>query len=176
MSNLADVFNDDVFSLAALTDGINSKDYVPGLAGKLTFAGNGQGVPTTDVIIEYKDQALSIIPTTPRGAPAPVETKDKAKAVKLDIPHIQLEDVIHAGHLQNVRAFGSGDLIAGAQEVVNQQLDKMSSRLDLTLEHMRLGALKGRVLDADGTELLDLYAAFSVSEPTPITFPTEEGS
>jgi hypothetical protein len=171
MSNLLDVFSDDAFSLVALTDSISKIDHVPGQAGALAFAGTGQGVPTTDVMIEYRDQTLSIIPTTPRGAPAPQETRDKAKAFKLEIPQVKLEDTIGAHSIQNVRAFGSGDLIAGAQSVVADQIAKMSARVDLTLEHMRLGALKGKILDADGSVLTDLFAEFGVSESDPITFP-----
>src|SRR5262249_11080222 len=70
----------------------------------------------------------------------------------------------------NVRAFGSGDLIAGVETVINEQLVKMTARLDLTLESLRLGALKGRVQDADGTVLVNLYDAFGVSEPDPLEF------
>jgi Phage major capsid protein E len=176
MSNLLDVFSDDAFGLVALTDAINKIDHVPGRAGALTFAGNGVGVPTTDVNIEWRDQTLSIIPTSPRGAPAPKEIRDKAKMIKLSIPHVQIEDEVNAASIQNVRAFGSGDLIEGATTVVNEQMTKMVSRVDLTLESMRLGALKGRVLDADGTEILDLYSAFQVAEPDPITFPSGAAS
>lgn len=176
MSNLLDVFSDDAFSLVALTDAISKIDHVPGQAGELAFVGEGQGVPTTKVAIEYRDTVLSIIPTTPRGAPAPQETRDKAKLFDLEIPQVKLEDTIGVHSIQNVRAFGNGNLVAGAQSVVNDQLAKMNSRLDLTLEHMRLGALKGRVLDADGSVLVDLYSAFGVAEPDPISFPSGAAS
>jgi hypothetical protein len=176
MSNLLDVFSDDAFSLVGLTDSISKIDHVPGQAGELAFAGTGQGVPTTKIAIEYRDQVLSIIPTTPRGAPAPQEVRDKSKLFDLEIPQIKLEDTIGVHSIQNVRAFGSGDLIDGAQTVVNDQLAKMAARLDLTIEHMRLGALKGKILDADGTLLTNLYSAFGVAEPDPITFPNDNMS
>ncbi len=168
-TNLADIFNDDAFGLISLTDAINKIDHVPGRAGELCFAGNGQGVNTTEISLEMKDTVLSIIPTSPRGAPAQVETRDKRQAIKLTVPHIQLEDVIQPASIQNVRAFGGVDL-QSVQGVVNEQMVKMASRFELTLEHMRLGALKGLITDADGSTILDLYAAFGGSEPTPIDF------
>lgn len=175
-ANLLDVFSDDAFSTLSLTDAFNNVDHVPGRAGELAFVGVGNGIPTTDVAIEYRDQALTIIPTSPRGATAPKEVRDKAKMVKLAIPHVALDDTINAASIQNVRAFGTGDLVEGAQIVVNEQLTKISLRHDLTLEHMRLGALKGKILDADDTEILDLYATFGVSEPDPIVFPSGAAS
>jgi hypothetical protein len=170
-NNLLDVFSDDAFSMVSLTDAINSIDHVPGLAGELAFAGVSQGIDTTEISIEMKNQSLSIIPTSPRGAPAPKETRERRTAIKIETPHIQLEDTVNAASVQNVRAFGTGAL-ESVQGVVNEQMQKMTARMDLTLEHLRLGALKGRVLDADGTELVDLYATFGVSEPDPITFPS----
>lgn len=176
MSNLLDVFSDDAFGLIALTEAINHIDHVPGRAGELAFVGAGAGVPTTKVAIEYRDQALSVIPTSPRGAPAPKETRDKAKTFDLEIPQIKIEDEIHATSVQNVRAFGTGDLMQGAEIVVNEQMAKMAARVDMTLEHMRLGALKGRVLDADDSVIVDLYSVFGVAEPDPISFPASAAS
>jgi len=44
--------------------------------------------------------------------------------------------------------------------VVNKRLRKCANRLDYTLEHHRLGALKGIIRDADGSVLTDIYSAF----------------
>jgi major capsid protein E len=39
---------------------------------------------------------------------------------------------------------GTESALAGVQSVVNQRFAEMGQNLDLTLEHMRLGALRGR--------------------------------
>jgi Phage major capsid protein E len=173
--NFADVFSDDAFSLVSLTDAVNKIDHVPGRAGELAFASVGGGIATTEIVIEQKAMALTIIPTSTRGAPSPVETRDKRTAIKLDVPHIQLEDVVNASSIQNVRAFGSGALET-VQGVVNDQLGKMVNRMDLTLEHKRLGALKGEITDSDGSIILNLYSAFGVGEPAPVVFPSAAAS
>jgi hypothetical protein len=79
-----------------------------------------------------------------------------------------------AESVQGVREFGSTDQLRSVQSVVNKQLGKMSSRFDLTLEHLRLGALKGVVLDADGsTVLADLFELFGVKNSSNAAAPEE---
>jgi Phage major capsid protein E len=161
-----DIFNDDAFTLVSLTAAINNIDHVPGRAGDLVFAGVGEGVASISVAIESKDEALTLIQTSLRGAPAPKETRDKGKLRHLGIPQIKLEETIGAHSIQGVRQFGSTDQLLGVQTVVNQQMAKMTNRHDLTLEYHRLGALQGQILDADGALLLDLFEAFGV-DPHP---------
>lgn len=160
-----DIFNDDAFSLIALTAAINEIDSVPGRAGELVFQGVGEGVATTTVSIERKGSSLTLIQTSLRGAPAPKESSDKATLRSVNIPHLALEDTITSDSVQGVRAFGTTDQLASVQSVVNGRLTKMASRHDLTLEHLRLGALSGQILDADGTTvLLDLFTLFGGSQ------------
>lgn len=165
-----DIFNDDAFSLTSLTAAINEIDHVPGRAGELVFAGVGEGVNNITVAIEARGEGLSLIQTSLRGAPAPKETRDKARLIHIGVPQIKLEDTIGAHSIQGVRQFGSTDELVGVQTVVNQQLGKMARRHDLTLEHHRLGALRGNILDADGSVLLDLFSAFGVQQEAVVDF------
>jgi hypothetical protein len=50
------------------------------------------------------------------------------------------------------------------QAVVNQRLGKLRGDLDVTIEYQRIGAVKGQVLDADGSVLLDLFTTFGVTQ------------
>jgi hypothetical protein len=158
-----DIFNDDAFSLMSMTAAINELDHVPGRVGELAFVGAGEGVANLSVTIEQKGEALSLIKTSERGAPAPKEVQDKRKLLNLLIPQIKLEDSIGAHQIQGVRQMGSTDLLLGAQSVVNQQMQKMTRRHDLTLEHHRMGAIRGEILDSDGSVLVNLYDAFGLS-------------
>ena len=176
MDNLIDIFSDNAFSMVALTEAISRIDHVPGQAGAAAFAGVGKGVRTTKIAIEYRDRTLAIIPTTPRGAPAPQERMDKPNLIELPIPHIQLEETLTAASLQDTRAFGSGDLIGAAESVIQDQMQKMTARMDLTLEHKRLGAIKGEIVDADGSVILNLYDAFNVTPPADAEFSSSAGT
>jgi hypothetical protein len=115
-------------------------------------------------MIEEREGSLTLIETSQRGAPAQQNQHNKRKARSLVVPHIALEDTILADEVQNVRAFGSESLLDGVQNVVNFRLAEMSRKHDATLEHLRIGAIKGQILDADGsTVLYDLFNEFGVS-------------
>jgi hypothetical protein len=159
MQTMANVFSADVFDVLTLTAAINELDTVPGRAGTLAFQSVGEGVATTEVEIESLPEGLSLVKTSMRGAPPPLEQPDKRKMLKLNIPFIQLSDTIFADSIQNVREFGSNEL-QSADSVINKRMAKMNRRLDLTLEHHRLGALRGIIKDSDGSTLCDLFSEF----------------
>src|SRR5919106_724615 len=165
-----DIFSSSAFSMVALTDAINKMPYVPGRIGQLGLF-REQGVSTTSVMIEEREGSLNLVETTARGAPAIQNTTNKRKARSLVVPHIALEDTILADEVQNVRAFGSESMLEGVQAVVNQRMSEMATEMDATLEHLRIGAIKGQILDADGaTVLYDLFTGFGVSQHTEIDF------
>lgn len=161
-----DIFNSDAFSLNTLTAVINEEQHIPGRAGELVFAGIGEGVATEAISFEIDTENLALIPTSARGGPAPKNTQDKRKVVAVSIPHIKIEETIGAHQIQGVREFGSTSTLRGARSVIDKQIRKQARRMDLTTEHLRLGALSGRVLDADGSTLLDTFSLFGKSETT----------
>lgn len=165
-----DIFNSDAFSLTSLTATISNVDHVPGRAGELAFTGAGEGVSTLSVAIEQQNETLTLVPTTPRHAPAPNIKQNKRTMFNLGIPQVKLEDTINAASIQGVRAFGSTDELIGAQTVINQSINKQAQAHDLTLENLRLGALRGEVLDADGSTLVNLFTLFGVTQPDDINF------
>ena len=167
---MLDWINDDDFSVVSLTNAINKMDHVPGRVGELAFAGAGEGINTYTPVVEEKSESLTLIQSSARGAPAEQETVDKRTLRSLVVPHIKLEQTINAYQIQNVRAFGSSDALVGVQAVINQQLGKLARRHDLTLEHLRFGAIKGDVLDADGSSLANLFTVFNVTQETEVDF------
>jgi hypothetical protein len=122
-------------------------------------------------MIEEREGSLNLVETTARGAPAVQNTTNKRKARSPVVPHIALEDTILADEVQNVRAFGSESMPEGVQAVVNQRMSEMATKMDATLEHLRIGAIKGQILDADGSAVIyDLFTEFGVSQHTEIDF------
>lgn len=165
-----DIFNDEAFGLVSMVAAVNEIDNIPGRAGELVFSGIAEGVNTTTVAIERKGTALALIPTSTRGGPAPQEKQDKGKLFSLDIPHIKEEETIAASSIQGVREFGTTNVLRGAQTVVQGQLRKITAKMDLTLEHLRLGALKGIIRDADGSVIRNLFTDFGVAAPSDFHF------
>ena len=171
-----DVFQSNAFSMVSLTDAINKVPFLPGRIGQLGLF-REQGVATTSVLIEEKEGSLTLVETTARGAPAVQNAHNKRKARALTVPHIALEDTILADEVQDLRAFGSESQLEGVQQVVNDRLEDMARKLDATLEHLRIGAIKGQILDADGaTVLYDLFQEFGVAPPAEIDFDLDANS
>lgn len=167
---MLDVFKSSLFETTTLTAAINAIPYTPGYLGKLNLF-EEDGVPTTTVVIEKKGPAITILPTVPRGAPPTVFTGSKRQGFEFTIPHIPTISSIYADEVQNVRAFGTENQLVNIEEKRDEKLGDMSRNIDATIEYHRVGAVQGKVLDADGTTVLhDLFAEFGVSERPEVAF------
>lgn len=161
-----DIFNDDAFSLVSLTNAINEQPYVPGRIGALGLFSE-EGINTTSVSVEYDGATLSLVPAGQRGAPAPNVKSDKRKLINFNTIHLPQRARIPADQIVGVRAFGSDSELQTVQTVVNKRLAKMRYALDATIEYQRIGALKGQILDANGSTVLeDLFARFGLTQQT----------
>ena len=164
---MLDIFStNDAFSLTSLTDSFIKMPFKPGQVGRSGLFRAG-GITRTTAVVEWKDGQLSLIQTAPRGgvdkAPA---GNVKSKIQSFLVPHLERNGTILADEVQNVRAFGSEDASLGVQTLVNDRLAELRADHEITLEHMRIGAIQGTVKDADGATLLDLFTAFDVSQST----------
>ncbi len=80
--------------------------------------------------------------------------------------HLPQRATINADEVQNVRAFGSETDEMTVQSLVNKRLVKLRRNIDTTIEWQRMGAIKGQVLDSDGSVLLDLFQTFGLTKTT----------
>jgi hypothetical protein len=163
MSTL-NVFKGNAFSVVSLTDAVNKIPHTPGRAGQVVDW-NEQGVNTTSIMLEETKGQLNLVDPTPRGGPGATLGKDKRTARILAVPHYQIDDAIYAEEVQNVRAFGSETMVESVQTKVNSRLsDHVTQNLDPTLEHQRLGAIKGVILTGSGDTLYNLFTEFDVTQ------------
>jgi len=162
---MLDIFRNSAFELTSLVDGILKAPYVPGRIGSLGLF-QSKGIRTKTAVIEEKDGRLSLIPTSPRGGPASSIGEKKRKARSFIVPHLERDSTIYADELQDVRAFGSEDQTSAVQAIVDERLADLRQEHEVTLEHMRAGAIQGLIKDADGTTLLNLFTEFDVTQQT----------
>jgi hypothetical protein len=161
-----DIFNDDAFSVSSLTAAIQEVPYTPGRLGQLGVF-ESDGITTTTIQIEKKGNTLSLVESKERGAPGVVVNADKRTMIPFNTIHLPQRAQIGADAIQNVRAFGSESDTEAVETIVNSRLSKMRRNLDATIEYHRIGAIKGQILDADGTTvLLNLYTAFGITQQT----------
>ncbi len=158
-------FDEAGFGLAELCGAINILPNNYGLLGKKNLFPD-KGVTTRTVIFEEQNGVLNLLQSMPVGSPGSQEKRGKRKVRSFVIPHIPHDDVILAGDLQGLRAFGSASQASPLVTTMNNRLASMKAKHDITREHLRMGALKGIILDADGSTLYNLYTEFGITQKT----------
>lgn len=177
-----DIFNASAFTMQSLTTRLIDAPHIPMRLGELGIF-NSQGVRTTSITIERQGNTLVLVPTSPRGTPATQNTKDARDIRILPTHRIALEDTISADEVQNVRAFGSETDLDSLVAEVDRRNARMDRSIVATEEFHRIGAMKGTILDADGSTLHNLFTVFGVIAQTEVDFamaaadnPADDGS
>ena len=161
---MQNIFDSPAFNMANLTAAIN---FVPNRYGRLESLNLFPAKPTRfrQIIIEERNGVLNLLPTMPPGSPGTVGTRGKRKLRSFVIPHIPHDDVVLPEEVQGIRAFGSETELETISGVLARHLETMRNKHSITLEHLRMGALKGEILDADGSTIYNLFAEFEI-QPT----------
>lgn len=155
-------FDDPAFTMAELTAAINILPNNYGLISQMGLF-RAQPVRTRQISIEENNGVLNLLPTKTPGSPGTVGKRGKRKLRGFSVPHIPHDDVVLPEEVQGIRAFGSEDQIPALSDIITDHLQSMRNKHAITLEHLRMGALKGIILDADGSVLLDLYQEFGIT-------------
>lgn len=156
-------FSGTGYDLSAMTAAVNK---LPNLYNRTAAIFTPEGITTTTLLVEQKDGTLNIIASRPRGAAPDKNKADKRTLRSFVIPHIPIEDVLLPEDYQNVRAFGSENELETSANIMANKLQRMKNAIDQTREHLRIGALKGIILDADGSTYCNLYEQFGITAKT----------
>lgn len=156
--------NESKFGVKPLTLAINQVPATPTQIRELGIF-EPQYLTTTYVDVEYQEGRLNLVQSRERGLGGqPVQKKDRHIRT-FKIPHLPQDDVVRADDVQNMRAFGT-DAAATVEQAVTDKLADGKLNLEYTREHMMLGALQGKILDADGSVFYDLYKEFGIKRAT----------
>ncbi len=163
-----DIWDGDGFTIQSLTAAINKEPYRP---GQISASGlfEEDGVTTTRISIEERNGKLALVEPTPRGGPGETTGDDDRNLVPFDIDHYERDDAVLADEVQNVRAFGTEDQLELLEDRVANKGKKHARDLTMTLEHQRVGAIKGIVTTKGGKTLHDLYARFGIAVPAAVS-------
>ena len=161
-----DIFNDDAFSVTNLTAAANDVPFVPGQVGKLGLF-EEEGITTTTFAIESEAGSLSLIEPSQRGGPGETSDSPDRELRPFMVPHYQRDDSVMADEVQGKRALGSVSEVETIERLVEAKTARHYRSLDTTLEHQRVGALKGVVYSKSGRKMLDLYKEFDIERPAP---------
>ena len=159
----------DLFSVTTLSEAITKLPVAPGALGAMGLF-TEKGIRTTAVSIEVRNGRLFLVPNQSRNDNPQPAGGGQRGVVTLSTCHLPVSGGVLPEEIQDVRAFGSEATEAGLQAqagVINDKLQAMKASLEATREWQRVGAIRGQVMDADGTTVLtNLYQAFDVTKKT----------
>lgn len=165
------LFSPDSFTCADLTAAVNQIPWKPSLLGQFF---EQDSIRTTAAYVDIEKSHLMLVPDSKRGTVGGSVTQNVRSAKVIPSVHLAQIDTVFPDDVQDVRAFGATEPETVAMRLAKKQA-VLRQNIEATLEFHRVGAVTGKVLDADGsTELLDLFATFGVSKHADITitFPT----
>lgn len=161
--DILNVFSSDAFGVVALTDMVN--DITPQY-GRLGAMGlfRDAGVNQRTVAVDFDPTTNQLLPQSQWGGPGVANRTAVSRSRSYSLPHFPVTDNVLAADLQGRRRPGS-DALQDVQWLVAKKMIEMRSKLDQTLEWMRLGVLKsGQVKDGAGNLILDIYADFGIAQ------------
>jgi hypothetical protein len=158
----------DAFSLESLTAAVNSVPYRP---GQVTATGifEEDSVSTTMISVELRDGKLGLVEPSARGGDGETVDDENRRKVPFEVPHYQRNDSVLADEVQNVREFGAENALETIITRVNRKAQRHAADLTMTLEHQRVGAIKGIITSKSGGVLVDCYNAFGMSVPSAVS-------
>jgi hypothetical protein len=153
------------FTIAELSVAINRFPVQWGRIGEMgMFA--PRPLRTRQVVIEERSGSLTLLPTHEWGGEGTAADKTTRNTFPFAIKQTVHDDFVLPGDAQDIRAFGSEEMATLPAELA-LRLQRMRAKHDITLEWKRMGALKGNVLNADGTSsLANIFSVFGVSQVT----------
>ncbi|WEJ60232.1 major capsid protein [Devosia sp. FJ2-5-3] len=165
------IFDHAAFRTAELNEKVVARvDYKPELLGSLNLFEPIYSRSRT-ILIANTDRGLELIPTSETGAP-PVELGlEPSKLRPFQTTRLAKGSTIYAESLQGVMSLPFSDQVKEVGREIADRTQRITEDMELTWEHMRLGAITGKVYDADGSTLINnWYSQWNVAEPTEINF------
>lgn len=171
MALVTDIFRQNAWGAVEFQEDIVAKtDFKPQLLGSL-----GLFTPiysrSRTILIAAKNHVLSLIPTSADGSPPDELIPEGADVRPFQTVRLAKGSTVYAAEMAGVLALPFDQQTKEVAEEITDRTASILDDLELTWEHMRFGAIQGKVLDADNTTVLfDWYALWGIAEPAEIDF------
>ncbi|MAZ92127.1 MAG: hypothetical protein CMF76_09220 [Maricaulis sp.] len=159
---------DFLYDSTALTTQINRVPNMFGLIGGLGLF-EDEPIGSTTVEIRENEEGVVVLNSTERsGGAQDRDDRKRGKTRTFTTAHFEKPGVIRPADVQDrLRVLGREKVAESVDQVLAEKLARLARDHYQTIEWLRLGALKGKILDGDGTTvLLDLHAFFGKEQET----------
>lgn len=171
------IFENDAFSLASMSDAIERVPTNPGTLNQLNIF-SSRGIRDLTIGIEERKGTFSLIPFSDRGAPMGQGSGTKSKLRYFKTARIAKADTITAGELQFVREFGTEDQVKQLQTELARRMSGptgLIADVEYTKEYMALAAIQGLFAGVDDTGaqsiIYDYFSEFELgARPADLAF------
>ena len=141
-----------------MVEAINIAPGVPTRLSTMGLFGMGRGTLSPDIAIKVNKKGHMLISTAARGSDPEYNNTDPKELKLVRARHLPQKDAIMADEL--IAAYNSDSL----ETSVNDKLQDMRVNHDLTHEWHMLNAVRGKVIDANGTSVVyDWYKIFDLT-------------
>ncbi|WP_297105162.1 major capsid protein [uncultured Devosia sp.] len=144
-----------------LTEQVNR---IPNSYGLIRAMGlfDNEGTISTIVEIRIENGVLRVLPAKDRGAPGTPAQREAGNTIFVEVPHFPDLDLISPQDIQNLMIIvGRSKRPATLDDEMVKRLANIRNNHDITLEYMRMGALKGLIKDGNGQTIYNLYEVFN---------------
>lgn len=160
------------FTIRNLTQSIN-KTKVPKRRLEELGLFKEKGITTLHAEVEYKKGKIILVTDKERGEDGDSVTRADREVKVVHPVHLPVTATLTADDLQGVREFGvePGNDTGGERfdEVINELAETMRTSIDVTIEMLRFGALKGKVIGKSGKVRADFFKLFDIDEADAIS-------
>ena len=170
MALVTDIFNQNGWGVIDFHEEIVERtEFRPQLLGSLGIFEPIYSRSRT-IAIADRDRTLSLIPTSEMGAPPEELIPEGAKVRPFNTTRLAKGSTIYAAELAGVAALPFDVQTRDVSQELADRTAQIMNDLELTWEHMRFGAIQGKVLDSDGTTIIDWFAEWGITPPTEVNF------
>ena len=175
MALVADIFGQNAWGVIEVQEEIVERvDFKPQLLGSLNLFSPIYSRSRMIGIVD-RNGTMTLIPTSPNGAPPEELIPNGSKVRTMEAVRLAKGSTVYAIELAGVAALPFEDQTKEVIDEITDRTGQIKDDLELTWEHMRFGAIQGKVLDADGTTILvDWYSFWGIAEPAEIDFELDD--
>lgn len=120
---------------------------------------------STIVEIRFRNGKIEVLTAKDRGAPPAADTPDEEDLVLMKVPHFPHLTTLTPKDIQDMVTLANSALRPRTMaEEMAKKLERIKLKHDITKEYVRLGALKGVILDGAGATLHNLFTTFGVTK------------
>lgn len=171
MPLMADVFSSNPgWDYIDLSDSLNTESYVPQLITSMPGLFQEEGVSGRRLAVEKRNETYNLVPYRVPGDVTNSQNPARASLYDFDVPHNPYLTAITPDQLSMVREFGSTTETLNLESVRARHMRIHQQNLSATEEYHRLAALRGFMLNADGSTYLNVYTAFGETQASEIDF------